>query len=61
MRAGTIVRSRRSHTGICQWTNPCMTTWPAMVPTVEEERPEAKSEIAKIQLAAHPRSGVRVL
>jgi hypothetical protein len=29
-----------------------MITWPAIVPTEDEDRPEARSEIAKTQLAA---------
>jgi hypothetical protein len=27
--AGIIVMLRRSQSGICRRTNPCMTTWPA--------------------------------
>ena len=37
-----------------------MITWPAMVPTDEDDRPEASSEMAKIQLAAEPSSGSSV-
>ena len=37
-----------------------MITWPAIVPTVDEESPEASSEIAKMTLAAEPSSGSSV-
>ena len=37
-----------------------MITWPARVPTVDDERPEASSDRAKITLEARPTSGVRV-
>src|SRR5919204_4210592 len=37
-----------------------MITWPAMVPTVDEDRPEASSETAKTVAEACPSSGVRV-
>lgn len=58
---GTMVTSRLSHTGTCLWRNPCMITWPALVPTVEEDKPEARREIAKIQLAALPNNGCKVM
>jgi len=38
----------------CRRKKPAMITWPAIVPTVAEERPDARSETAKIQLAALP-------
>ena len=36
---------------------PCITTWPASVPTAELERPGGESAIAKIALAALPSIG----
>ena len=41
--AGAIVTARRSESGIRRWMNPCITTWPAIVPTDDEARPEASS------------------
>ena len=58
---GTMVARRRIQEGIRRWRKPCMMTWPAMVPTEEEERPEARSDTPNTQLAAFPRSGSRVL
>ncbi len=40
---------------------PCMMTWPDMVPTVDDDKPDASSDTAKTQLDALPRSGARVL
>ena len=37
--------------------NPCMTTWPDIVPTVELDRPDAVSASAKSTLDAPPRIG----
>jgi len=45
--AGSIVTSRRTQTGIRRRMKPCITTWPASVPTVELERPEPSSARAK--------------
>ena len=47
--------------GICRWMNPCITTWPASVPTAEVESPEPSSESAKSVLDAPPSSGSSVL
>ena len=60
MMAGNMVTSRRTQIGIVKPTNPCMITWPAMVPTDELERPEARSETAKTMPAALPSRGVSV-
>ncbi len=60
MSAGTIVAMRRIHTGTRNPTKPCMTTWPAIVPTCELEIPEAISEIRKIAAAPPPSRAVRV-
>ena len=57
---GAIVTTRRIQIGILRWRKPCMMTWPAIVPTVEEDRPEASREMAKTALAADPSRGVRV-
>jgi hypothetical protein len=38
----------------------CMITWPAIVPTVADDRPDASNEIPKTQLDAGPSSGVSV-
>ena len=57
---GTIVTRRRIQTGMCRCRKPCMMTCPAMVPTEDEDSPEASSEMAKTQLAAEPSSGCRV-
>ena len=40
--------------------NPCITTWPASVPTVELDRPEARSASAKSVAEAPPRIGFSV-
>ncbi len=58
--AGAIVTSRRTVTGIRRWTKPCITTWPASVPTAEDERPEARSAIANSVADAGPRIGSSV-
>ena len=59
--AGSIVTSRRTKIGICRLMNPCITTWPESVPTVELESPEASSASAKSVLEALPRIGSSVL
>ena len=58
--AGIIVTTRRMKSGIRRRTKPCITTWPAIVPTVELDRPEASSASAKSVLDAPPRIGLRV-
>ena len=58
--AGTIVTIRRTKIGICRRTNPCMTTCPESVPTVELDRPEASSASANSVLEAPPRIGASV-
>ena len=40
--------------------NPCMTTWPASVPTADDERPDPSSATAKTALAVAPRIGSSV-
>ena len=47
--------------GICRRMKPCITTWPASVPTAELESPEKRSAIAKSALDAPPSSGSSVL
>ena len=59
--AGAVVTSLRTYTGILRLTKPCMMTCPALVPTVEDESPEASSDTAKIKLAALPSRGSSVL
>ena len=61
MKAGAIVTSRRTAIGICLRMKPCMTTWPASVPTAELERPEPMRATAKIAADALPSSGSSVL
>jgi len=55
-----MVTARRSQSGTRKPRKPCMITCPAMVPTTEEERPEASSESRNKAAAALPSSGVRV-
>ena len=43
-KAGTMVTSRRTQIGMRKPTKPCMIIWPAMVPTVELDTPDAISE-----------------
>ena len=57
---GHMVINRRSQGAMRRLRKPCMMTWPDMVPTEAEERPDASSEIAKIELAACPSSGSSV-
>ena len=45
--AGSIVTTRRTKSGIWRRMKPCMTTWPAIVPTLDDDRPEASSAIAE--------------
>ena len=58
--AGIMVTIRRIQTDTLKCRKPCMITCPAMVPTVEEDSPDARSEMAKTTLLAPPRSGTRV-
>ena len=55
-----MVTSRRTQIGMRKPTKPCMIIWPAMVPTVELDTPEASSEIRNTPAAAPPSSGVKV-
>ena len=55
-----MVATRRTQRGMVKPTNPCMIIWPAMVPTADEDRPEAKSEIRKTTAAPPPSRGPRV-
>ena len=47
IRAGARVIARRRKIGIRRRMNPCMTTWPAIVPTEDEANPEASRAIPK--------------
>ena len=47
-------------TGISRRRKPCIITWPAIVPTEEDESPDANSESANTKLAAGPSKGSRV-
>ena len=58
--AGSMVSKRRTMTGILSPTKPSMTTWPAMVPTVEEERPEASNAMPKAVQESGPSNSTRV-
>ena len=53
--AGTIVILRLSVSGICRRMKPCITTCPAIVPTLEEERPEASKATPNMTAALEPR------
>ena len=53
--AGAIVIERRRNSGMRRRTNPCITTCPASVPTLDEERPDASSATPKRRLACAPR------
>ena len=55
-----MVTTRRNQTGMRKPTKPCMIIWPAIVPTVDEEIPDAMSDSRKTPAAPAPRSGVRV-
>ncbi len=55
-----MVMSRRSHTGMRKPTKPCMIICPAMVPTTEDDTPEAISDARNTPAAPAPRSGVSV-
>ena len=59
--AGSMVMLRRIQIGILLRRKPCIIIWPAIVPTVVDDRPDAISEMANTQLAACPSNGVSVL
>ena len=54
MRAGIIVIVRRSQSGIWRWMKPCITTCPAIVPTLDDESPEASRAMPNIAAALEP-------
>ncbi len=60
-KAGIIVTARRTKIGICRLMNPCITIWPASVPTAELESPEQSRASAKRTLDVPPRIGSSVL
>ena len=47
IKAGARVIARRRKIGIRRSMNPCITTWPAIVPTDEEANPEASRATPK--------------
>src|SRR5690348_15143041 len=51
IRAGSIVIARRSSSGILRLMKPAITTWPAAVPTLDEDTPEASKAIANASAA----------
>ena len=53
--AGTIVIARRRNTEILRRMKPCITTWPASVPTDDDEMPEARSAMPKMTPLRAPR------
>ncbi len=52
--AGAIVIARRRTSGIVRSMKPCITTWPAYVPTLELARPDASSASANASAAPPP-------
>src|SRR6266702_8147380 len=52
--AGSIVTPRRTNTGTLRWMNPCITTCPAYVPTLEDDSPDASSATANANAAPPP-------
>lgn len=52
--AGSIVTVRRTTMLILTAMNPAITTWPANVPTLEDDAPEASSATAKASAAPPP-------
>ena len=54
--AGTIVTARRTKTGIRTLMKPAITTWPANVPTLDDEAPDASSATANASAAPPPTS-----
>ncbi len=59
-KAGTIVTSRRSQSGMRNPTKPRMMTCPAIVPTAELDSPEAISDTRNTPAAPEPRIGIKV-
>ncbi len=55
-----MVTSLRSQIGMRNPTKPCMIIWPAMVPTVELDTPDAMSDTRNTPAAPIPKSGVKV-
>ena len=58
--AGSIVTTRRTHSGMRMWTKSCMIVCPAMVPTTELAMPEASSDAMNAPAAATPINGSKV-
>lgn len=52
-RAGAMVTARRTTGGTRSRSKPRMTTWPAYVPTLEEDRPQAGSANANARADGH--------
>src|SRR5690625_3672534 len=52
--AGAIVTARRMNNGMRRPMNPCITTWPAYVPTLELDNPDASRATANASAAAAP-------
>ena len=52
--AGSIVSARRANSEIRRFTKPAITTWPAYVPTLDDEMPEASSATANVSAAVPP-------
>ncbi len=59
-KAGSMVTTRRTQIGILIPTKPCMIIWPAIVPTVELDTPEAMSDSKNTPAAPMPSRGVKV-
>ena len=59
-KAGSMVTSRRTQIGMRNPTKPCMIIWPANVPTVELDTPDASRETKNTPAAAMPSRGVKV-
>ena len=58
---GITVTIRLIKIGMWKRMKPCMTTCPDIVPTADEEMPDASNEMAKIVLEALPSKGESVL
>src|SRR3954470_3535197 len=52
--AGSMVIARRRKSGMRKLMKPCITTWPANVPTLELDSPEASSATVKASAAPPP-------